>query len=91
MKKEIYNLRIGDLLYTSRKGHPIVGLVYKLTLKYAYYAVCASSGEPGVNPWISKGNRTSKEKIYKMIKEKNISISYSGGTKRRRLINLIES
>ena len=91
MKKEIYNLRIGDLLYTSRNGHPIMGLVYKLTPKYAYYAICASSGEPDVNPWISKGNKTSKEKIYKMIKEKNISISYSGGTKRRRLINFVES
>ena len=38
---EVYNLRIGDLIWNELEGANIIGLVYKTTPKYVYYAVCA--------------------------------------------------
>ena len=38
---EVYNLRIGDMIWNQLEGANIIGLVYKMTPKYVYYAVCA--------------------------------------------------
>lgn len=92
--KEIYSLRIGDMLWNDRayKGSEevkanIVGIIYKMTPKYAYYAVCARvHGDPKADHFVTKGNKTKKEDIYRSIRENRIGISYASGTKRRRKI-----
>ena len=88
---EIYNLRIGDMVWnthdTTGEVSNIVGLVYKLTPKYAYYAVCARlRNEPDGDHFITKDHKVKKSKLYESIKNNQVEISYAGGTKRRRRI-----
>ncbi len=88
---EVYNLRIGDMVYNKLDGANIIGLVYKTTPKYIYYAVCARSrGKEDGNHYITKDNKVSKERIYKAIKTGHIGISYASGIKRRRKIEVEE-
>ena len=88
---EVYNLRIGDMVYNKLDGANIIGLVYKTTQKYIYYAVCArNKGKEDGNHYITKDNKVSKERIYKAIKTGHIEISYASGIKRRRKIEVAE-
>ena len=84
---EVYNVRIGDLIYNKLDGANIIGLVYKLTPRYVYYAVCARNKgqEPG-NHYITKDHKVKKEKLYEAIRTKHVEISYAQGTNRRRKI-----
>ena len=89
--KEVYNLRIGDMVWNTKDstGEPanIIGLVYKLTPKYAYYAVCARlRNEPAGDHFITKDHKVKKARLYDSIKKRQVEISYAGGTKRRRRI-----
>ena len=88
---EVYNLRIGDLVYNKLDGANIIALVYKTTPKYIYYAVCARQRdkEEG-NHYITKDHKVSKEKMYKAIKTGHVEISYASGIKRRRKIEVSE-
>ena len=59
---EVYNLRIGDMVWNTQDAtgevSNIVGLVYKLTPKYAYYAVCARlRNEPSGDHFITKDHK----------------------------------
>tara|TARA_Y100001973_G_C4984970_1_gene226046 strand:- start:60 stop:338 length:279 start_codon:yes stop_codon:yes gene_type:complete len=90
----IYNLRVGDLLFNkepqpgaSKDASTVTGLIYHMTPKYVYYAICASK-RTGGPAFITKGHRVKKSKIFQSIQDGNISISYSNGTSRRRKINL---
>ena len=88
---EVYNLRIGDMVWnthdTTGEASNIVGLVYKLTPKYAYYAVCARlRDEPDGDHFITKDHKVKKSRLYESIKNKQVEISYAGGTKRLRRI-----
>ena len=84
---EIYNIRIGDLLYNKMNGANIVGLVYKMTPKYVYYAVCArKKSDPSSDHYITKDHKVLKTRLYRAIKEGNVNISYAEGTNRRRKI-----
>ena len=88
---EVYNLRIGDMVWNTKDstGEPanIIGLVYKLTPKYAYYAVCARlRNEPDGDHFITKDHKVKKARLYDSIKKRQVEISYAGGTKRRRRI-----
>ena len=85
---EVYNLRIGDLLYKqSDDGRSIMGLVYKTTPKYIYYAVCAGyEKDNGSDPFVSTGHKTKKEKIYTAVHQGDLSISYANGLSGRRKI-----
>ena len=84
---EVYNVRIGDLIYNKLEGANIIGLVYKMTSKYVYYAVCARNrGEDDGNHYITKDHKVSKERLYEAIRTKHIGISYAQGTNRRRKI-----
>ena len=84
---EVYNIRIGDLIYNKDDGANIVGLVYKLTPKYVYYAICArNKGEPEADHYITKDHKVSKERLYEAIRTKHVGISYAQGTNRRRKI-----
>ncbi len=92
---EVYNLRIGDMLYNDRAHGPdgevesanIVGVVYKMTPKYVYYAVCARRhNDPDGEHFVTKDNRSKKSTIYNSIRSGTVSISYSNGTKRRRKV-----
>ena len=70
---EVYNLRIGDMVWnthdTTGEVSNIVGLVYKLTPKYAYYAVCARlRHEPDGQHFITKDHKVKKSKLYESIK-----------------------
>lgn len=86
---EVYNLRIGDMMYNKLDGANIIGLVYKMTPKYVYYAVCArNKGTHDGDHYITKDHKVRKEKIYKAIKTGHIEISYASGTKRRRRIEV---
>ena len=52
---EVYNLRIGDLIGNDQEETNIIGLVYKMTPKYVYYAVCArSAGDKNGDHYITK-------------------------------------
>ena len=91
---EVYSLRIGDMLFNERaysmseevKAN-IVGIVYKMTPKYVYYAVCARRhGDPEADHFVTKDNKTKKEQIYKAIREGKVGISYADGLKYRRKI-----
>lgn len=88
---EVYNLRIGDMVWNTKDstGEPanIIGLVYKLTPKYAYYAVCARlRDDPNGDHFITKDHKVKKSRLYDSIKKRQVEISYAGGTKRRRRI-----
>tara|TARA_E500000331_G_scaffold357503_2_gene419424 strand:+ start:2006 stop:2287 length:282 start_codon:yes stop_codon:yes gene_type:complete len=87
----IYNLRVGDMLWntkdTTGETSNIVGLVYKLTPKYAYYAICARArAEPDGDHFITKDHKVKKTRLYESIKNNLVEISYAGGIKRRREI-----
>ena len=84
---EVYNIRIGDLIYNRLDDANIIGLVYKLTPKYVYYAVCARNrGEPNANHYVTKDHKVKKEKLYEAIRTNHVEISYAQGTNRRRKI-----
>ena len=84
---EVYNLRIGDLIYNKLEGANIIGLVYKMTPKYVYYAVCArTKGDKNGDHYITKDHKVKKEKLYEAIRTKHVEISYAQGTNRRRKI-----
>ena len=84
---EVYNIRIGDLIWNQLEGANIIGLVYKMTPKYVYYAVCArNKGTADGNHYITKDHKVSKERLYEAIRTKHVGISYAQGTNRRRKI-----
>ena len=83
---EVYNIRIGDMIWNQLEGANIIGLVYKMTPKYVYYAVCARHRDTPGDHFVTKDNRVKKDSIYKAIREGSCFISYSSGTKRRRKI-----
>ena len=84
---EVYNIRIGDMVYNKLDGANIIALVYKLTQKYVYYAVCArNKGDLEGNHYITKDHKVSKQKLYEAIRVNHVGISYAQGTNRRRKI-----
>ena len=84
---EVYNIRIGDLIYNKMEGANIIGLVYKMTPKYVYYAVCARNrGADAGDHYITKDHKVSKERLYEAIRTNHVGISYAQGTNRRRKI-----
>lgn len=91
---EVYNLRIGDMLFNSRsyRGDQcekanIVAVIYKMTPKYAYFAQCARRhNDPEGQHFVTKDNKAKKEQIYKAVKQGNLGISYANGIKHRRKI-----
>ncbi len=84
---EVYNLRIGDLIYNKLEGANIVGLVYKMTQKYVYYAICArAKGDKNGDHYITKDHKVSKQRLYEAIRTNHVEISYAQGTNRRRKI-----
>ena len=84
---EVYNIRIGDLIYNKDDGANIVGLVYKMTPKYVYYAICArAKGDKNGDHYITKDHKVSKERLYEAIRTNHVEISYAQGTNRRRKI-----
>ena len=84
---EVYNLRIGDLIWNELEGANIIGLVYKMTPKYVYYAVCArNKGDDQGDHYITKDHKVSKERLYEAIRTEHVGISYAQGTNRRRKI-----
>ena len=87
---QIYNFRVGDMLYhddshrtVTQDKTSITGVIYKVTPKYVYYAICAGprSGGPA---FISKDNKVKKEKIINALRDGLLNVSYGGGTSRRR-------
>ena len=84
---EVYNIRIGDMIWNQLDGANIIGLVYKMTPKYVYYAVCARTrGDKNGDHYITKDHKVSKEKLYEAIRTNHVGISYAQGTNRRRKI-----
>lgn len=84
---EVYNIRIGDMIWNQLEGANIIGLVYKMTPKYVYYAVCARSrSDKNGDHYITKDHKVSKERLYEAIRTKHVGISYAQGIKRRRKI-----
>lgn len=91
---EVYNLRIGDMLYHpqafndvgERQDSAIMGVIYKMTPKYVYYAICARGIHNPGDHYVTKDNRSNKQTIYDSIREGKVHISYSNGIKRRRKI-----
>ena len=84
---DLYNLRIGDMVYNIQDGHNVVGVIYKVTPKYAHYAICAGKGKPTDDPhFITTGHKTKKETLYRSIEDGDLKISYAGGTKKRRKV-----
>jgi len=91
---EVYNLRIGDMLYNNKayfkdneEKANIVAIIYKMTPKYAYYAVCARShGDHDGDHFITLDNKAKKEQLYKSVRDGRVGISYANGVKRRRKI-----
>lgn len=92
--KEVFSLRIGDMIYHPRainkKGEredsTISAVIYKMTPKYVYYAICARHRDNPGDHFVTMDNRVKKESVYKSIREGTCFISYSNGTKRRRKI-----
>lgn len=96
---DVYNFRIGDMIYNDR-AYPqgavsaddsvkanIVAIIYKMTPKYAYYAVCArKNGEPDGDHFVTTDNKAKKESLYRAIRDGRVGVSYANGTKRRRKI-----
>ena len=77
------------MVWNVQDGHSVMGLIVKLTPKYAHYAVCACKGikPPGQDDhFITRGHKIRKDKLYLNIKNCNLCISYGGGIKRRRKI-----
>ena len=84
---EVYNIRIGDMIWNQLEGANIIGLVYKMTPKYVYYAVCArSAGDKNGDHYITKDHKVSKQRLYEAIRTNHVGISYAQGTNRRRKI-----
>ena len=84
---EVYNIRVGDLVYNVLSDSNIIGLVYKLTPKYVYYAVCArNKGDANGDHYITKDHKVNKDKLYEAIRTGYVEISYAQGTNRRRKI-----
>ena len=84
---EVYNIRIGDLIWNEIEGSNIIGLVYKMTPKYVYYAVCARTrGDKNGDHYITKDHKVSKQRLYEAIRTNHVGISYAQGTNRRRKI-----
>ena len=84
---QVYNIRIGDLIWNQLEGANIIGLVYKMTPKYVYYAVCArNKSDKDGDHYITKDHKVSKERLYEAIRTKHVGISYAQGTNRRRKI-----
>ena len=84
---EVYNIRIGDLIWNQAENSNIIGLVYKMTPKYVYYAVCARSArDKAGNHYVTKDHKVSKERLYEAIRTNHVGISYAQGTNRRRKI-----
>ena len=92
---DVYNLRIGDMIYNDKAygecdvavSANIVAIVYKMTPKYAYYAVCArKNGEPDGDHFVTTDNKAKKESLYRAIRDGRVGVSYANGTKRRRKI-----
>ena len=92
---ELYNLRIGDMIYHprainnrgEREQSSIMAVIYKMTPKYVYYAVCARKhNDPNGEHFVTKDNRAKKSTIYNSIRTGTVGVSYSSGTKRRRKI-----
>ena len=84
---EVYNIRIGDMIWNQSEGANIIGLVYKMTPKYVYYAVYArSAGNKQGDHYITKDHKVSKQKLYEAIRTEHVGISYAQGTNRRRKI-----
>ena len=84
---EVYNVRIGDMIWNQLEGANVIGLVYKLTPKYVYYAICAKNkGSAAGDHYITKDHKVSKERLYEAIRTEHVGISYAQGTNRRRKI-----
>ena len=84
---EVYNIRIGDMIWNQLEGANIIGLGYKMTPKYVYYAICArSAGDKDGDHYITKDHKVSKERLYEAIRTNHVGISYAQGTNRRRKI-----
>ena len=84
---EVYNIRVGDLLYNKLNDANIIGLIYKTTPKYVYYAICArNKGDTGGDHYITKDHKVLRSRLYRAIKEGKVNISYAQGTNRRRKI-----
>jgi len=84
---EVYNIRIGDLIWNELEGANIIGLVYKMTPKYVYYAICARTrGDIDGDHYITKDHKVSKQRLYEAIRVNHVGISYAQGTNRRRKI-----
>ena len=85
--KNVYNLRLGDMLYRTNEGMAIVGLVYKITPRYIYYAICAQLNTGEGAAFITKDHKILKTKLYTHISDASIEISYAEGVKRRRIVS----
>lgn len=91
---EVYNLRIGDMLYhpkaINKKGEredsPIMAVIYKMTPKYIYYAICARSLDNPGDHFVTRDNRAKKDNVYRSLKDGSCFVSYANGTSRRRKI-----
>ena len=80
-------MRVGDMIWNDQHCSTIIGLVYKITPKYVYYAVCArNKGDEAGDHYITKDHKVSKEKLYEAIRTNHVGISYAQGTNRRRKI-----
>ncbi len=89
---EVYNFRVGDMIYRVESDRPIVGVIYKTTPKYVYYAVCAQSNDFSDNSgaYVTLDNKTSKKKFYRAIRDGLITASYADGVQKRRKIEDFE-
>ena len=84
---EVYNIRIGDMIWNQLEGANIIALVYKMTPKYVYYPDSArSAGDKNGDHYITKDHKVSKQRLYEGIRTKHVGISYAQGTNRRRKI-----
>ena len=84
---EVYNIRVGDLIWNELEGANIIGLVYKMTPKYVYYAVCArNKNDKDGDHYVTKDHKVSKQRLYEAIRTNHVGISYAQGTNRRRKI-----
>ena len=80
-------MRVGDMISNDQHCSTIIGLVYKITPKYVYYAVCArNKGDEAGDHYITKDHKVSKERLYEAIRTNHVGISYAQGTNRRRKI-----
>ena len=90
----VYNIRIGDMIYNTKSYNGdeaedanVIGIVYKMTQKYVYYAICARThGQPDGNHYITRDHKVSKERLYRAIRDDKVHVSYASGTKQRKRI-----